>query len=378
MTPRRAFTERDPVPIAVVGLLLIALLLAVTTQWRRLPFIDDSVAYEAVFTDASGLVVGEEVRIAGIKVGAVRNIELDGAQVIVEFTVSGVDLGGATQAGIEVKSLLGQHYLSVTPAGEGAMAEGDRIPLERTATPLNIVPAFNRLAEQTAAIDTDQVAQAFDALADTLQQTAPEMQGALSGLSRLSRSVSTRDEQIRELFDRAADVSGVVAARDTELGELLTASDEVLAVLAQRRTTIRRIIGGTVDLATELEGLVDDNRRTLGPALRDLGTVLDVLRDNLDNLDEVLTVAATYAREFTNVGGTGPWFDASLKLPRGAAVCSTGDSTATLGGLLDPILSQVNQAVNGSSTPCLPLGPAVSSRLEDELPVPGSDEGSRR
>lgn len=360
---RPSFSQRNPVPIAIIGLTAMSLALLLALNFQRVPFLSGGTTYRAAFTDASGLAAGEEVRVAGIKVGQVRDISLDGNQVVVEFTVDGPELGDETQAGIELKSLLGQHYLSVTPAGDGTMAEGALIPLARTATPINVVPAFNRLSEQSAKIDTAQVAEAFDALAETLDATAPEMTPALRGLSRISRSVSGRDEQIKTLFERANDVSGVVADRDQELGQLLTASDQVLDVLASRRATIRALIRGTSRLAGQLGGLVRDNRRTLKPALDKLDTVLDVLNANADDIDSTLTYAAPYAREFTNVGGTGRWFDATLKFPRGVAVCSTNDSTAPGVDVLDSVLSQINQATNGSSTPCLPLGPAVGSRL---------------
>lgn len=367
---RIAFTERNPVTIAICGLILIAAVLALTANWQRLPFIDDSTTYRAEFTDAAGLVAGEEVRIAGVKVGKVTDLALDGDKVIVEFTVAGTELGDRTEAGIEVKTLLGQHYLSVTPAGDDPLSENDTIPLARTSTPVNIVPAFNQLADQTRRTDTAQLAGAFDALADTLEQTAPEMQGALSGLSRLARVVTKRDDQIALLFDRAADVTGVVAQRDAELAQLLTASDEVLAFLEARRSTIRALIGGTRDLATQLQGLVDDNADAMRPALRDLRSVLQVLRRNERNVEQTLTYAAPYAREFTNVGGTGEWFDATMKFPRGFALCTTNDSTDVTGTLLDPLLAALNQAANGSSNPCLPLGPAISSRLAEGMPDP--------
>ena len=161
-----------------------------------------------------------------------------------------------------------------------------------------------------------------------------------------------------------------MAARDRELGELLVSSDRVLEVLDARRDTIRALITGTRDLATQLEGLVQDNARSLRPALEDLGVVLRILRRNETGIERSLTYLATYAREFNNVGGSGEWFDASLKLPRGFAVCSTNDSTEPLMGLLDPVLSALNAAVNESDSPCLPLGPAISSRLVEDLPAP--------
>lgn len=358
---RVALAERNPAVVAVCGLLLIGLVLTLSATWQRLPFVDDSRAYRAEFTDAAGLVPGEEVRVAGVKVGTVTDLSLAGNKVVVAFTISGVPLGNFTEAGIEVKTVLGQHYLSVTPAGNRVLPEHATIPLSRTSTPVNIVPAFNQLADQTARTDTDQVAAAFDALAATLRTTAPEMQSALTGLSRLSRSVTSRDDQITELFDRADRVTGVVADRDKELGQLLTASDQVLAVLNHRRETIRTMIRETRALAVQLSGLVGDNRAALRPALRDLSTVLGVLRRNEANLEKTLTYAAPYAREFNNVGGTGQWFDSTLKFPRGASLCSTNDSTDPTGGLLDPVLSALNTAVNHSATPCLPLGPATPS-----------------
>jgi phospholipid/cholesterol/gamma-HCH transport system substrate-binding protein len=150
----------------------------------------------------------------------------------------------------------------------------------------------------------------------------------------------------------------VVAARDREISELLTDSDRVLAVLESRRDVIRRVIVGTRELSLELSGLVADNQKALAPALRHLNTVLEVLRDNDQELRDILKYARVYAREFSNVAGTGHWFDATIKAPRNIAVCSVG-GTAGLPALLDPLLSQLNEAVNGASTPCLPLGPAT-------------------
>lgn len=354
-------TDQQKIRIAVIGLALLALLLGLAVNVQRLPLIGGGSTYRAVFSDAAGLVPGEEVRVAGIKVGTVTDIELgkgaDKGTVVVTFKVKGVDLGRDTAAGIEVKTLLGQHFLSVTPAGGGELS--GTIPLERTSTPVNIVPAFQQLATQAEDIDTEQVAAAFDALSETLSTTAPEMTQTLRGLSRISKSITTRDSQIRALFERTGQVSGIVAQRDADIAKLLTDTNTVLAELDRRRQTITAIIDGTVALATELRGLVRDNADQLGPTLTTLNRVLSVLRKNRKNIDEAIRVGAVYGREFTNVGGSGRWFDASIKIPQGISVCSTGGLPGGLDGLIGGILAQLNQAVNGSEKPCLPLGPAA-------------------
>jgi phospholipid/cholesterol/gamma-HCH transport system substrate-binding protein len=355
-------TERQLRRIAVIGLAGMALVFLVAVNFQRLPLVGGGTGYRAEFTDAAGLVAGEEVRVAGIKVGTVTGIELgEGApaRILVSFTVKGVELGARTRAGIEVKTLLGQHYLSVTPAGEGRLEAGSLIPLDRTTTPVNIVPVFQQLTTTSQDLDTDQVAKAFDVLSTTLTRTAPEMGETLRGLSRLSRSVSVRDAEIRELFDRTSAVSGVVAARDRDVARLLTDTTTVLAELDRRRQTVAGIIDGTVLLARQLSGLVADNKAQLAPALAQLNAVLDVLRANRRNIDDAIRLAEVYGREFVNVGGSGRFFDASIKVPHGFALCPNGGLPLDLDGIVGPILSQLNGAVNDSDKPCLPLGPAA-------------------
>jgi phospholipid/cholesterol/gamma-HCH transport system substrate-binding protein len=351
--------DKQLVRIAIIGLIAMLVLFIVAINFQRLPFVGGGAEYRAEFTDASGLVAGEEVRVAGIKVGTVTGIKLGHARVVVTFTVKGVDLGRDTTAGIEVKTLLGQHFLSVTPAGSGNLEAGSLIPLARTSTPVNIVPAFQKLTTETEDINTDQVAAAFDALSTTLTRTAPEMTQTLRGLSRLSRSVTTRDEEIRQLFSRVSQVSGVVAARDSDIAALITDTNTVLAELDRRRETVTSIIRGTKALAEQLSGLVKDNRGQLAPALAKLNGVLAVLRANRANLDEALKVAAVYGREFVNVGGSGHFFDTTIKAPHGMALCPNGGLPAGLDTLLGSVLSQLNQNINNSNKPCLPLGPAA-------------------
>ncbi len=352
--------RRRPVLLAVNGLVVMLVLLLTALNASRLPFFTGP-QYRAFFRDASGLQEGEEVRVAGLKVGLVRHIALDRGRVLVTFDVQGVRLGRSTTASIEVKTLLGQHYLGVTPLGSGELDPDQPIPLARTTTPLDVVPAFQRLSHDVQDIDTLQVAKAFDSISGVLDSTAPDLRGTLVGLGRLSLTVSTRDAQLRRLFASADSVTGTVAARDRDLARLLGSSDQVLQMLEARRAVISRIIVETTALSRQLRGLVADNRRTVGPALAKLGRVLAVLRRNRGNLDESLRLTALYGREFSNVGGSGRFFDGSITAPRGLAVCTVSPRNA-LSGIIDPLLSSLNKAANGSSAPCLPVGPASDSR----------------
>lgn len=344
-------TNSELVRIAVVGLAGALVVILLVVNFNRLPVLGAGLTeYRAEFADASGLVEGEEVRVAGVKVGTVTDIALDGDKVVATFEVSDVELGDRSTASIEVKTLLGQHHLAVTPRGSTALREGATIPLRRTATPLNIVPAFNRLADQSAKIDTDQLARAFEALADVEEGTTPHVRDTLRGLGRLSRTVSSRDEELRELLARANQVSGVVAARDREFSQLLSSSLRVLAVLKQQRTAIDRVITGTSALSAQLTGLVRDNEADANVALKRLNGVLDVLRRNRAEIDRIIVVGDVYAREFVNTVGTGPWFDSTNKYPNGMTLCHAGGS-----GPLDRILAEAFSQANNGKDACLPL-----------------------
>src|SRR5205807_2019415 len=118
----------------------------------------------------SGLTPGNEVRVAGVKVGKVTAVTLRrdrGAMYVrVEFRVDddSVRLGTDTAATIRIKTVLGQKYLALAPAGGGKLTAGAQIPLNRTASPFDVMQAVNGLADTLQHIDTDQLAQAFTVL----------------------------------------------------------------------------------------------------------------------------------------------------------------------------------------------------------------------
>lgn len=357
----KPFRERNPVTIAIVGTAVLIALLALAFNARRLPFIGNGPVFYADFSNASGLAPGEEVRIAGIKVGTVSSVSLEGAHVRVGFHVKGADFGTATTASIEIKSLLGEHYLALYPAGPGQLATGATIPLSRTKTPFNVVPAFGKLATTVGQINTHALAASFTTLANSFRSTAPDVRQTLQGLSRLSTTIASRDQQVRDLIAHTDAVSGTVASRDRQITSLITATNQVLTALDQRRAAIHDLLAGATALSHQLVGLVADNRQQLHPALVQLQSVSTLLRNDDTQLASIIRQAAPFARLFVNVVGSGRWFDSTVKVPRGLAACdnTTGDP---LSSLIDPILSAANKAVNGVSTPCLPLGPATGGK----------------
>src|SRR3954447_4630553 len=107
----KPFRERNPVPIGAIGLFVILAMLLLAFNASRLPFLNGGSTYHAAFADAAGLKKGDDVRIAGVKVGSVTSVDLEGAKVRVGMRVdSGLHVGVDSRAEIKIKTLLGQKY----------------------------------------------------------------------------------------------------------------------------------------------------------------------------------------------------------------------------------------------------------------------------
>lgn len=311
----KPFSERSPLVVGAVSLIVLAGLVLAAFRIDDLPLIGGGPAYRAAFRDASGLAPGNEVRVAGVKVGTVKGVGLarDGntPYVRVDFRVSAGDvpLGSATRATIRIKTVLGQKYLSLEPAGPGRLKAGEQIPLDRTASPFDVLEAVQGLADTVGRIDTAQLATAFTVLSQTFADTPASVRASLDGLSRLSRTVASRDEQLRSLLDHARTVTGVLAQRDEEFRALVGDANLLLAEVQRRRDAISDLLGATDELAKQISGLVADNRAQLGPALRRLRTVVATLQRNRADLERTLRTMAPFITAFTNVIGNGRWFD---------------------------------------------------------------------
>jgi len=306
----RPFRERNPVTVGIVGLTALGLLMLAAFKAQDLPLIGGGTKLSAQFTEAGGVKANDEVRIAGVRVGKVRSVELDGNHVRVDMTVDrGVKLGNLTGAEVKIKTLLGQKYIMLKPAGTGELADGSEIPLARTVAAYDVVDAFSDLARTSERIDTAQLAKALDTLSTTFSNTPEEVKASLSGLSRLSRDVAARDTQLKLLLQHSNTVTKVLADRNKELITLMRDGTKVFQAVQARRALIHQLLVSAQTLSGQLTALVRENRKDLAPTLQKVNSVLGTLLQNQASLDATLKNLAPFVRVFTNTLGTGPWFD---------------------------------------------------------------------
>lgn len=314
----KPFHERNPVIIGAVSITVLALLLLAAFRAQDLPLIGGGDTYYASFSEAGGLKVNDEVRIAGVRVGQVKDISLDNGAVKVELRVkTDAQIGDQTNAQIRVKTLLGAMYVQLVPKGADDLKIGSTIPVDRTTSPFDVIEAFSGLAEtigdKNTGVDTDQLSRSLSVLADLTRNTPEEFRSALKGVSALSSNIAARDAQINSLLTNLQRVSTVLDARSDDIIELMKDSDVLFQALIERRDQIHRILVSTSTLSVELTALVRQSRADLKPALTQLKSVLDVLNKNESNLDNSLRLMAPFYRVFTNTLGNGPWFDTYIQ-----------------------------------------------------------------
>jgi phospholipid/cholesterol/gamma-HCH transport system substrate-binding protein len=308
----KPLAERNPIMVAIVGLIILAVLALLTFDSENLPIIGGGTTYTAYFAEDAGLVGGNEVRIAGVTVGQVTGIALDGNKVAVTFRVKNAWVGNQSTASIQIKTLLGDKYLALDPLGTTALNPAQPIPLSRTTSPYDVTQAFQGLGQELNQINTTQLASSLETLSAAFATTPPYVRSALRGLASLSQAVASRNAQVTSLLAGAKTVTGTIAGEDSEFAKLLGDGNLLLAELRQRQAAIHSLLTGTQALATQLSGLVNDNQARLGPALSALNQVTNVLEHNQANLKKALALAGPYYRLLGNTLGNGRWFDVYL------------------------------------------------------------------
>ena len=308
---RRFAGRRSPVSIGAMGLLILIMAAVASFYLKDLPIVGAGARYTAQFSEAAGLKPGNEVRVAGVKVGEVTDVKLNRDKVDVSFTANNTWIGNQTQASIQIKTVLGQKYLALNPRGT-ELADPD-VTLTDTVSPYDVIEAFGDAADQIENVDTDKVAESLRTLSNAFSGTnAEDLSSSLSGISRLSNTIASRDAEVQKLLKATKDSSKILADRNEEFTKLIAGTGVLLKELNNRQKDISALLASTTALSKALTGIVRDNEKQIGPALESLKGVTDMLTRQNKNVRESITYMAPFYRLYANVLGNGRWLEATV------------------------------------------------------------------
>ncbi len=363
----KPFRERNPIVVGLISVAVLTGLMMFAFSLNRFTFLRGVYAIEADFADAAGLSPENEVRVAGLKVGKVRSIELstksrsgsifDRVRVVMEIS-SGIRLGNATEAEIKLKTILGSKFVDLVPRGrEPYVVAGQRIPLERTRIPFELYEVTNKTVGTLGELDAKALNDALRELGDLTEDPRGNLGRALQGLASASEGMKDRDAELEELIRSGGTILEVLGSRSESLGQIFDSGAELLGALSSRREALNRFVRGSDRLASELSDLISSTRADLDPALRDLHEVLQVVRKDIVPLEKAVEALGPSANSFGRAFTQGHWGDVWVQsifdlpippilplgagLPPSSAVLRASNVDAAEGWMVDLLLEAV-------------------------------------
>jgi phospholipid/cholesterol/gamma-HCH transport system substrate-binding protein len=327
----RPFRERSPFWVGGISVAVLAGLMLFAFSLNRFPFLTRVYLVKADFADAAGLTPENEVRVAGLKVGKVRDVALAGDRVRVTMEIrNAVKLGQASTAEIKLKTLLGAKFVAVDPkGGRPYVGSGDRIPLRRTAVPFELYQVTNKTVDTVGRLDGRALNDALRELAKLTEDPDGNFGRAFDGLSKAIGAVAERDRDLESLLQNGDTLLGALASRSESLGRILDGGSKVLTALAERRQALKDFVAGSDRASAQLSSLLRNTHASLDPALQALHAVLQVVAsnetpqqkyNNLSNLEEALRVLGPDSESFGRVFTAGTWADVFTETIEGLPV----------------------------------------------------------
>jgi phospholipid/cholesterol/gamma-HCH transport system substrate-binding protein len=286
---------------------LIALTIANVT-------LTEKTSYLAAFSDVSGLLVGDDVRIAGVQVGSVESIELVGRRVAqVGFSVdAGQRVPGSARASVLYRNLFGQRYLSLErgpgPVGQ-TLPPGGLIPIEHTTPPVNLTVLFNGFKPLLAGLEPAQLNQLSWEIVQVLQGQGGTVESLLASTSSLTKELADRDRVIGELITNLNAVLDTVNTRDEQLSALILQLQRLISGLAADREPIGQAIVSIDQLAAATAGLLTDARPPLREDIAALGALSANLAGSEQVIDGVLRFLPEKLTKLSRAGSYGSFFN---------------------------------------------------------------------
>jgi phospholipid/cholesterol/gamma-HCH transport system substrate-binding protein len=305
------FRERSPLIVGLISIAAITLATTFSFFIDRIPALKQAYVVQAEFKDASGVTAENQVRVAGIKVGTVTEVELVRDYVLITMEIdNGIEIPNDAFAEIKLATLLGTKFVDIeAKGGEPFLADGDVIPLERTTVPYEIYQASNQGTNVIEDLDGEALNDMLVELTKLTKVAQDEVGQALEGLNELGAGLNAKDEDLRSLLAGANDLTDLLSDEGDEIVRLIDSSNAVLGSLAEKREEVQSLLAATNIMARDVTALVRDNRANLDSILGDLHRALVVLDKNVQHLDQALEYAGPSSRYFASIFTQGPWGD---------------------------------------------------------------------
>ncbi|MBO0867641.1 MAG: MCE family protein [Micromonosporaceae bacterium] len=272
--------------------------------------------YRARFTDVTGVLPGDDVRIAGVRVGRVTGIRVvQNTLAELSFTVdSAVPVPASVQVAVRYRNLVGQRYLALSegPGTAGpsrALRPGALIPLAQTAPALDLTELFQGFRPLFTALSPQQVNDLSFEIVQVLQGDGGTIADLLAHTASLTSALAGRDQVIARVIDNLNTVLSTLDNRRDELAGVIDSLQQLVSGLAADRTAIGGAVTNLSDLTSATAGLLRDARPDLATDLTQLTSLAGILAGNSDVIEGTLARLPGRYQALTRTASSGPWFN---------------------------------------------------------------------
>jgi phospholipid/cholesterol/gamma-HCH transport system substrate-binding protein len=271
--------------------------------------------YQAVFTNASTLDKGDDVRVAGVSVGEVKEVEHhERSMAMVTFRIDDdIELTTASTAEIRFLNLVGDRYLALEQGADAnaePLQDGGRLPIEQTSPALDLTTLFNGFKPLFQALQPDQVNELTMNIVQVLQGEGGTIQGLLEHTASLTNTLADRDQLIGEVVDNLGQTLETVDSRSQQLSQLIVEFKGWMGDLARDRNVIGNSLTNISNLTVEVAELLHEGRPLLKDDIAKVRRLAGMLNqpENREQVIEIFNRLPESMTDQTRTGTYGSWY----------------------------------------------------------------------
>ncbi|MFF8634834.1 MCE family protein [Streptomyces pilosus] len=292
--------------------------------------------YRALFTDVTGLVEGDSVRISGVKVGEVTDVRVVQRRTAqVTFTVrDDRRLPGSATAAVKYLNMVGQRYVALgRGSGDltGTLEPGDTIPLDRTTPALDLTLLFNGFRPLFEGLSPKDVNELAGSIVQVLQGEGATVDSLIRHIGSLSTTVAAKDKVIGQVVDNLSTVLDTLNDREDSFDDLVVTLQDLVTGFDGDRKPLGRAVAAMGDLTTVTAGLLEDGRAPLKRDIRELGRLSTGLGGHLPQIEDFLERSPAKMTALARLSSYGSWFNLYLCEARVSGVTTSDGSRPPTG-----------------------------------------------
>lgn len=254
------------------------------------PF-DNTYLIHAEFADATGILNGDPVKIAGVDVGKVVSFEVEGGEAVVTMEIShDVDLPENVIADIKFRNLLGQRILNLVEPEDPSttpLQEGDTIPSSQTHPALDLSVVFNNLRPLIQSTNPEEVNIVARALLEVFEGREGDVAKILGNVGEITHELADKDQRLARLVTNLNQLTEVLNGQSGSIRTGVNRFGELMASLEDVTPTIQRVVDQLDEASGDFGGVLARNRSNIDQELDDLNTILSIIDDELGSVDVV-------------------------------------------------------------------------------------------